>query len=80
MRNSELEKITENMLTPEFVTRLHYARCRMGEALRTGQPYDATDLAEDLEMHPVIANLLLHFIGAIKAEGHMTEIVTRFHA
>lgn len=80
MRNSELNRIATEMLTPEFVGRLYDAKQNMEYAALIRRPYGDEDLAADLELPLPIARILISFVGASNAEGEMTNILNQADA
>jgi hypothetical protein len=77
MNAARLNRIAEAMLTPEFVVRVHTAKCKMEQSLRGRGDYDTADLARDLEIPMPVAGLLMNFVCALLAEGQMADALAR---
>mgnify|MGYP001152616237 CR=1 FL=1 len=75
LTTARINRLADEMLTEEFIMRLHLAKNAMGRSLAGAGPYGDRELARDLEVPLPIARLLLSFIGAICGEVRMNEIL-----
>lgn len=72
-----LNAIAEEMLTVEFVERLHNAMRNIANSLLLQVDYGDSDLARDLAVPLPVARILMSFVGASAAEREMTAILAR---